>query len=214
MFVVVLVLVLVVCSASAAAGDRRASLSGPVQTVWIGQTKYTVIDAVTAAGYIPNPTVRKLDTLIKACPRIHAYGFFASATEVGLAVWLPSNPLKCWTTTTSGGGPGSERSPGCLQGFRSADYIIVFAGTNSRICPNVSTQVPGGLPITGGQYAGWRVKCQTRTSTGAVTDYIASYSTTLPANKNNAGYVLDSQLGGGGQTHTGVPSCFGVRLSF
>lgn len=208
----VLVATFLACGTSTASvgGSTRSNL---VQTIMIGGTRYAVINAVTAAGYIPNPTVRRIDTLIKACPAVHAFGFFASPSEVGVVVWLPSNVLNCWTTSVSGGGPGSGGNPGCLQGYRSADRtsFILFAGTNSRVCPNVSTQVPGGLIIRGGSYSGWRVKCYARNAHGQLLDYIAPYSATLPASKS-AGYILDTQAGGSGAPRAGVPSCFGVRI--
>jgi hypothetical protein len=181
--------------------------SNVVQTVTINGTRYSVIDAVQAAGYIPNPTVRKLDTLAKLCPSARAYGFYASPSEVGFVAWIPRNLLDCWTKTVSGGGPAP--SPGCLQGFRTPTAYVVFAGTNSRVCPNVSTQVPGGITISGGPYNGWRIKCYARYS-GRLYDYIAP-TLTVPASKP-AGYVLDTSLGGTGTPRPGYPSCFGVHF--
>jgi hypothetical protein len=172
-----------------------------------------VIDAVKAAGYIPNPTVHKLDTLVKACPAARAYGFYASATEVGFVAWVPRNLLNCWTSSVSGGGPsggGPTPKPGCLQGFRTPSVYVVFAGTNSRVCPNVSTQVPGGIYLSGGGYDGWRIKCYARNASGQLLDYIAP-ATSLPASKR-AGYALDTSLGGTGSPRTGYPFCFGIRF--
>jgi hypothetical protein len=200
-------------------GTTATSVAGPtraeVQRVTINGTSYYVINAITAADYIPNPTVRSLVTLVKKCPAVHAYGYWFNAREVGLAAWIPANLLDCWTTSVSGGGPGGPgANPGCLQGYRSYDRatFIVFAGTNSRVCPNVSTQVPGGLIIRGSSYSGWRVKCYaTQQNTGRLLDYIAPYSATLPASKS-AGYILDTAVGGTGSPRAGVPNCFGIRI--
>jgi hypothetical protein len=200
--------------AGATSGTSGASptRAGLVKKVTIAGTPYYVIDAITAAGYIPNPTVRSLVTLVKKCPAVHVHGYWFNKSEVGLAAWIPANLLNCWTTSVSGGGPGGR--PGCIQGFRSYDRatFILFAGTNSRVCPNVSTQVPGGLTIHGGAYSGWRVKCYaTQSGTGRLLDYIATYSATLPASKS-AGYILDTAVGGTGSPRAGIPNCFGVRI--
>lgn len=198
-------------SATSVAGSSRAEV---VQRVTINRTTYDVINAITAAGYIPNPTVRSLVTLVKRCPAVRAYGYWFNRSEVGFAAWIPTNLLDCWTASgdVTGGGPAAN--PGCLQGYRSYDRktFIVFAGTNSRVCPNVSTQVPGGLIIQTGTYRGWRVKCYTtHPSTGQLYDYIAPYSAKLPASKS-AGYILDTAVGGSGRPQRGVPNCFGVRV--
>ena len=202
-------------SGTSVAGPAQAALG---QRVTINGTSYYVINAITAAGYIPNSTVRNLVTLVKRCPAVHAHGYWFNRNEVGFVAWIPTNLLNCWTKSVSGGGPGGGPGvrPACLQGYRSYDRatFIVFAGTNSRVCPNVSTQVPGGLIIRGGTYSGWRVKCYTtQASTGRLLDYIAPYSATLPASKS-AGYVFDTDVGGSGSPRTGVgvPNCFGVRI--
>jgi hypothetical protein len=202
------VIVLVGVALAVGGSVARAHPSNVVQTVTIGGTRYSVIDAVQAAGYIPNPTVHQLDTLVKACPAAHAYGFFASTSEVGFVAWVPRNLLNCWTSTTVGGGP--TPNPGCLQTFKTASLYVVFAGTNSRVCPNVSTQVPGGISLSGGGYDGWRIKCYAQNAAGRLLDYVAP-SSTLPASKR-AGYVLDTSLGGTGVPRAGYPSCFGVRF--
>jgi hypothetical protein len=215
---VVIAIAAIIASMFGSASAASPAGTKLVQTVTIGQARYAVIDALKAASLIPNPTVRKLSTLVKACPAVHAYGFYANPSEVGFVAWIPANIVSCWSATVTGGpgvtGGGPTGTTGCFQGFRSSDggSYVVIAGTNSRICPNISAEVPGGISIQGGTWSGWRVKCYALDPSGHLLDFIAPYSPTLPANKPGAGYVLDTTLGGGGIVRQGVPNCFGVRV--
>jgi hypothetical protein len=187
-----------------------------------------VIGALQAISRIPNPTVKTITTLISRCKAVKAFGFATTnPVDVGVVAWLPTNPLSCWTGGgVTGGGPTGggpvPRDP-CLQGFRTPDRqtFVVFAGTSSRICPQLSTQVPGGWtaqtnrPLQGlPQGTKFVIKCQAYDARKNLLDYVATFAPRLPAPKNPF-WIYDAYVDTGGRsTLPGVPGCTGAHVSF
>lgn len=122
----------------------------------------------------------------------------------------------------TGGGPGgSGQSSACLQGFRTSDYFVVFAGTTAVACTHVAIQVPGGFAATttassadGGlpPNSGILVKCQTWHE-GRLWDFVARATTVNKLPLTRSGWwIQDRFVPTNYDEIPNVPKCDGANL--
>lgn len=194
------------------------------QTITINGKGYLVVQLLDALRYVPNSTIRTMGALVRQCRAARSFGLvaFRPRLEVSVAAWLPRDPLRCWSgDTVTGGGPGGSQSGACLQGFRTSDYFVVFAGTTVVACTHMAIQVPGGFAATttassadGGLPAnsGIRVKCQTWHQ-GRLWDFVALPTTVdkLPLTRTGW-WIQDRYVPTNYDEIPNVPRCDGVNL--
>jgi hypothetical protein len=205
-------------------GSEGAVAQSSFGSVTIGNSAYLTGSVLEIASRIPRTTaVRFALTAIRSCQSARAYGFVSTQRVAGGVVgWVPANLSGCFGV--AGGGPGSSA---CLRAYRTPrqpdptgvsggrslpSYYVLFAATSPQTCADLSTQVPGGvwarLSVAAGGLSRGSVivvKCQ-RNTTGGLFDYVAPYSTALPASKR-AFWVADRNVATGGDRLPGVPTC-------
>lgn len=207
----------------------QTAQASPLSFVNIGGRHYLTGNVEALANRLVKTTdIRFVLAAVERCRGIQVRGF-VSTGGVGLTAYLPASLSGC--VETPNGGPGGGVGGPCLQGFatpRIPDptgvahlpatplrYYVMFAGTGSTVCEDISTQVPGGVwaqtttPISGlpaGSVA--LVKCQASTSNGLL-DYLAQWTSSLPASKMT--YWINDYYFATGATQrlTGVPACYG-----
>lgn len=201
---------------SAAFGARAQQLRLPVVQIADSRYWYGNLGRI-GANLIRTPSVRTVLRIINLCRTARAYGFVATRGRgAGVVAWMPEDPRECFGTT--GGGPSGDP---CLQAFRTPArprYYVFIAATGRQVCADLSTQAPGGVTAqttrgVPGLRAGSviRVKCQVWTAKGLL-DYVASYSSSLPASKR-AYWIYDYYVATGVDGRlAGVPTCWGVDL--
>ncbi len=138
---------------TATAGDRvevvraPASSSALIKRVTIGGTRYWLLNAVKAVGFVRSPYAKIISAVVRACPTAASWGFWGKENgEYGIVAYLPGNPKDCYGVIA--GGP-QTRSP-CAQVYRTPDlrFWVGIAGTSTSICADMSTQAPGGRAAT------------------------------------------------------------------
>jgi hypothetical protein len=200
-----------------------------VSVVTIGGRHYVTGNVVSLASRLVNTTdIRFVLSAIQSC-RGFQVRVFVSTSGVGITAYVPLSFTGCFGTT--GGGPGGQVGGPCLQAFQTPQvpdptgvagipggqtrYYVLFAGTNSTVCADISTQVPGGVwarttasvpGLPAGSVA--LVKCQFPSREGLF-DYLAPPKSSLPASKPT--YWLNDYYFDSGATNrlTGVPACYG-----
>jgi hypothetical protein len=217
-----LALVMAAFASPASAAPSRSSQLLPGGRVTIAGGTYWWANGLTFARLVAlnSPPLRAALSVIRACPRIHLYGFLSTSRGAGVVGWWPSDLRGC--LEVSGGGPGSQ---GCVQiertpypdpyglsGLSLRRTWVFIAASSDRTCTDLSTQVPGGIwarttqPFNGLQAGSLIViKCQGYASDG-LWDFVAPY-TRLPASKWGV-WIPDRYV----DTHIGrwdgVPSCW------
>jgi hypothetical protein len=212
-----------------AAAQSPQSQASPVSVVNIGGHRYLTGDLeALGSRFVKTTSIRFVLAAISRCQGVQLRGF-VSTSGVGITAYLPTSLAGC--IGTSGGGPGGAGP--CVQGFKTPRYpdptgvagvttqiryYVMFAGSGSTVCRDVSTQVPGGVwARTGASVPGLPagsvalVKCQLPTSKG-IYDYLASYTSGLPASKST--YWLHDYYFKTGVTGrlAGVPACSGFNV--
>jgi hypothetical protein len=229
------VVALIGVTTSDATGNSAASPSAPaseaavVKKVTVAGSTYAatyyVVDATYAIARIPSTYAKVVAAVIRKCRTAGFYGLI-SGSEVGVVVWLPRNPLTCFTSSGGviGGGPGGHPSEPCVQLFRTPGhaYFVLFVGTSWKICANLSVEAPGGWearttqPVRGlAAGSSVLVKCQQRFR-GTLYDYVAPpiAASSLPASRY-AYWIYDAWVDTGGRSDLpNVPKCAGFNLSF
>ncbi len=125
-------------------GSRApASSSALIKRVTIGGTRYWLLNAVKAVGFVRSPYAKIISAVVRACPTAASWVFWDKENgEYGIVAYLPGSPKDCYGVT--GGGPQTQ-SP-CAQVYRTPDlrFWVGIAGTSTDICADMSTQAPGG----------------------------------------------------------------------
>jgi hypothetical protein len=219
---------LVACSFAAA--QPQQSQASPVSVVNIGGHRYLTGDLkVLGSRFVKTTSIRFVLAAISQCRGVQVRGF-VSTSGFGITASMPTSLAGC--IETSGGGPGGGGP--CVQGFKTPQipdptgvagvpapttrHYVMFAGSGSTVCRDISTQVPGGVwAQTGISVPGLPagsvalVKCQLPTAEG-IYDYLASYTPSLPASKST--YWFDDYYFDTGVTGrlAGVPACSGFNV--
>lgn len=122
-----------------------------IKRVTIGGTRYRVLDTVRAIRLVRSPYAKLFSYLAGACKAAGSFGF-SDGTNYGIVAFVPTNPTDCFPVSGGGGGGGGGPGPGgpCAQFYRTIDgrSWVMVTGTDTVICADMSTQVPGSVPAT------------------------------------------------------------------
>jgi hypothetical protein len=216
---VTIVAVIVCLAGSAPAAARSQQL--PVGTVNIAGGTYAWFDGLAfARRYAGAPWLRTVLSVVRACPNVKLHGFISLTRGAGVVGRAPTSLSGCLPVL--GGGPAN----GCFQAMRTPypdpyglsglaltrSYVLI-AATSDTTCRDLSTQVPGGIwartnTTFNGLAAGSVrvIKCQLWDGR-RWWDFLAPYSSSLPASKRSAIWIPDQYV----NTHVSwwrtVPSC-------
>lgn len=188
------------------------------QGVKIGNTTYFSANLTSALNLIPSSSARLAAKLTNLCKAAKALAYGSSATQVGIVAWIPTNPIRCLGVEGGGGVDAPTLDP-CSQLFRTPDgsYYVLIVATSSKVCRDLSTQVPEGGVVarTNSFYRGsparFRITCQQENKSGELFDYVTPASVSLPGS-TAAYWIVDQQLDTNNQTWLdGVPECAGVN---
>jgi hypothetical protein len=210
-----LIVLVLVASLAIAPSSGDASFL-PFQKYKIGSTKYYSTDVLSLARRIPRlpGSLSLVLGLLDRCRGLGTRAYIAtSPLRGGIVAYAPHSISDC--LTVSGGGPGG---PGafqpCILRYVTAptgQYYAIVAATDEQTCVDLSTEVPGGMPVrtttalANGFPAGsdMVVKCQRQTRAGLV-DYVAP-PVAVPASRP-AFWVDDYYVTPHGPS-AGVPYC-------
>jgi hypothetical protein len=194
----------------------------PAGTVNIAGGTYFWFDGLAfARRYAGTPWLRSVLSVVRLCPNVKLHGFFSFTRGAGVVGRAPRDLSGCRPVV--GGGAGAS---GCLQamrtpypdpyglsGLRLTRTFVLIAATSDKTCRDLSTQVPGGIWATtnasfNGLPAGSLtvIKCQERTTQGWW-DFVAPYSSKLPASKRSAVWIPDRYMNTQYSRWNGVPLC-------
>jgi hypothetical protein len=211
----------------------QSASASTVSVVSIGGRHY-LTGNLQALGrkLVKTTAMRYVLDLVEQCRGVQVHGFVSSG-GFGLTASVPLSSPGCLETPN--GGPGGSVGGPCLQGFETPyepdptgisglpggepRYYVMFAGTSSTVCADISTQVPGGVwgrtaAAVPGLPAGSTelVKCQLNTPNG-LADYLGQRTSSLPASKSTY-WIYDSYFETNSTARlAGVPECSGVDVA-
>jgi hypothetical protein len=182
---------------------------------------YAWFDGLTFARKYANVgAFRVALSAVRLCPGVKLYGYVGSR-GAGIVGRSPSNLQGC--LAVQGGGP----SAGCAQAkltpypdpyglsglSLSRSYVLLIA-TSDSTCRDLSTQLPGGIwasinraSSTGVPAGSVRViKCQ-QWDGQEWWDFMAPYSSKLPASKRTAFWIRDRYVNTRYARWNGIPTC-------
>jgi hypothetical protein len=220
-------------SARALAPQESSAGAFLIKRVTIAETRYRVLNTVRAIRLVRSPYAKLFSYLVGACKAAGSFGFSDGGTSFGVVAYVPTNPADCFPVSGGGGGGGGGGpGPGgpCAQFYRTIDgqFWVMIAGTDTFICANMSTQVPGSISATttdasdGGVFdansAVW-VTCQEYDAQQNVLwDYIEPRSSTsnLSYPRSTAADWIDDSTVDTGYTDwiPHIPRCSGVNTAF
>jgi hypothetical protein len=194
----------------------------PVGTVNIAGGTYAWFDGLAfARRYAGTPWLRTVLSVVRACPNVKLHGFISFTRGAGVVGRAPTSLSGCLPVV--GGGPGAS---GCFQAMRTPypdpyglsglalgrSYVLI-AATSDKTCRDLSTQVPGGIwATTNTTYNGLAagslrvIKCQ-EWDGQRWWDFVAPYSSRLPASKRSAMWIPDDYVNTHVSRWRNVPSC-------
>jgi hypothetical protein len=208
-------------AAMASAAPTRPQPILPVGTVNIYGGTYWWFDGLAfAQRYAGISWLRTVVSVVRLCRNVRLYGFISLTRGAGVVGRAPTDLRGCLPVIGGGDAAGCFQAmrtpypdPYGLSGLQLTRTYVLIAATSDNACRDLSTQVPGGIWTTtnttfNGLPAGSVrvIKCQQRTTRGWW-DFVAPYSSSLPASKRSAVWIPDDYVDTQYSRWNGVPSC-------